>query len=203
MDAASALRSNRSMQLPCAVALAALAALPAAALAQPPVHGPPPTARARVRSGAFFGIGLGAGNLRLTEESSDEVENYGSFLLFGHLGGLLTARIGVGIALAVASHEEDDSGLKLTQSNLVAFGQMWVLPRLWVRLGLGQATATAGLGNERIRFPGVGLVGSAGFEVVSAPGYSLDATLGLWAAGYEGAAGSSTVGAFGLEFCWH
>jgi hypothetical protein len=169
---------------------------------------PPPAARER--SGFFIGVGLGVANLTVYDEGSggDDSESFTSLAYGIHFGGLITPRLGIGVAVAGSSHTEEledrSADLTVYQNNLVAFVQYWVLERIWLRAGLGAANVGGKVeGSDAEEYPGVGFVGTAAYEVMHTVDYSLDLGIGLWAAQYEGAAGSTTTGTFEMQFSWY
>lgn len=125
-----------------ALALGLALAIPAAAQAQDP-YAPAHQPVQNVRSGLIFGFGIGGGELSCEDVSSegdgpcDGVTEAGSFDV--HLGGMLTPRLALMGDLWVMGHTEDF--LTVSQTISTAAVQYWVLPRVWVKAGLGGAHA--------------------------------------------------------------
>jgi hypothetical protein len=173
----------------------------------PPLPPPPPPPPER--GGFFVGLGVGFGTLTVySDDGGDESDSFGPSVVFDlHLGGLITPRLGIGVAFTGSSHTEELApfgSFTIYQHNAVVFAQYWVLERLWLRAGLGKATIGSRVDRRTaVEFPGVGFVGAVGYEVLHRPDYALDVVIDLWGAGYKGQAGSSTTGAFELQFTWY
>ena len=96
------------------------------------------------RSGPFFGIGINAGEIRCKDDRCDSFpEAAGIELHIGHMLGNNLAVVVDGWAMAHKSDEDVLGGTLTVTNSIVTVGpQLWILPRLWVRGGVGLARAS-------------------------------------------------------------
>jgi len=152
---------------------AALAAAAPAAQAQDGRYytAPPPPAR----DGWNVGFGLGGGDLSCEGRGCDGVTEAGSFDV--QVGSMLRPRLRVLGELWVMGHTEDN--LTISQAILTGGLQYWIIERLWVRGGIGVASASARYDGAFVDLEDqtenvFAVAGGVGFEVVSRPTFAFD-----------------------------
>lgn len=147
------------------VALATL--LPAAALADAPARSAPS------RTGITAGLSLGAGVIASSCEGCDSLA--GPAVEF-HLGWGLSQRFALVYEGSAVAHTGDGFGSEMSMV-LAGAVQYWVLPRMWLRAGIGvaQLELREGVfGQNESSFSALGLVAGAGYELYSAGRFVFD-----------------------------
>jgi hypothetical protein len=135
--------------------------------------------------------------------------------LEGHIGGMLSNRLGLMLEiqanyqqLAFDPASQQDSTIQ--QSLVMIAPQYWILPQLWVKLGIGLAridvidnvTGFAYAGSNN----GLGLLAAGGLELMSARRFALELQLRLAGGFYSYPDGSHdriTSGTIGLGLNWY
>jgi hypothetical protein len=206
---------------------AAAVLAPAAALAQPmtaqpravgyaPANPQPTTASGfHDRGGRLtLGFSLGLGSLKIGDESVqcascdyDPVAGEFDF----HIGGMVNERLAIlfevqGNAQTVA--ENQFGATSLVQASAMVAAQYWVTPQLWIKGGIGGANlgfsyddgSSAGSENEKIAEGGAAM-GAIGYELLSAPKFSIDAQLRMIVGTYDEGQDVS-AGSIGVGFNW-
>jgi len=186
-------RRARSMCL-CAAAITASLLSVDSASAQDPAQPPPPSTAQPpppppggayytppppdYRTGWNFGFGLGGGDISCEGETCDGVTEAGSLTIQG--GMMLQPRLRVLGDIWVMGHKEDN--FTLTHSIVTGGLQYWLLNRLWLRGGIGVASA-------KLKYDGIfvdvedrtenvlGISGGIGFEAYSKKSFALDVEL--------------------------
>jgi hypothetical protein len=100
---------------------------------------PPPPTIAQIRDGLTFGIGLGVGSLRADcpdDECSAVMEAMG---VDGHVGWMLAPHFELMAESWIMVHRE--SFLTVYQVVNTVGVRYWLTPKIWVKGGLGNATA--------------------------------------------------------------
>jgi hypothetical protein len=156
---------------------------------------PPPPA---YRSGFVIGGAIGVGGI----SSNDCPACGGGFAWEGHIGGLLTPEFALMADFSGVVRAYDDTlGNTQTLSNslFAVAAQYWLLPRLWIKGGIGDAhidlTTTDyngfvyGSGSE----DALGFLVAGGVELISARTFALDLQLRFMHGNYSGE-GASNLG---------
>jgi hypothetical protein len=162
------------------VTILGVSASPAAAQsAQSPGGYPPAYVTAR-SDGMMFGVAVGGGDLSCTSESDvcDGVTEAGS--ISGHVGMMFGPRLAAVFDLWVMAHTEDDFTISHTIATVGA--QYWLMPRLWVRAGVGGAHAGYHYDGPFVEVGDrtktvLGVTVAAGVDVISRPRFTLDVQL--------------------------
>ncbi|GAB4513933.1 MAG: hypothetical protein Tsb0020_32320 [Haliangiales bacterium] len=89
------------------------------------------------RTGLTIGIGAGLGHLECAGEYCDGVTE--ALDLNAHLGALLAPQLAVTGDVWLMAHSQDR--LSVSQTMVTGGIQAWVVPRLWLRAGVGVARA--------------------------------------------------------------
>lgn len=175
-----------SRTVTCTLALGLALAIPAAAQADP--YGPSsPNYIGPVqnqRRGLILGFGVGGGELSCEDISEngdgpcEGVTEAGSIDF--HVGGMLTPRLAILGDVWVMGHTEDN--LTVSQTITTAAVQFWVLPRLWIKGGLGGAHARFTYDGlfvdvtDRSQTVPAAMI-AAGFEILTKKNFALDVQL--------------------------
>ncbi len=199
---------------------------PAAALAQPmaarpvgyaPVNPNPPAANGfHNRAGHMtlgFSLGLGGmqiGDKDVTCDGCDYDPVAGEFDF--HIGGMLNERLSLqfevqGNAQTIA--ENSFGATSLVQASAMVAAQYWLTPQLWVKGGIGGASlgysyddgTTTTSSSDKDNLHGGAVMGAVGYELLSAPRFSIDAQLRLIAGRYDNSQDLSS-GTVGVGFNW-
>lgn len=127
-----------------------------------------------------------------------------------HVGGLITPRFALMLELqgnlqAVAENGADST--TLVQSAAMVAAQYWVTPRLWVKGGLGGAQLSYSYSSEfesqsEAIDEGGAVMGAVGYEIMSAPRYSIDLQARALVGSYDGIDSQITAGHVGVGFNW-
>jgi hypothetical protein len=132
-----------------------------------------PEAPARERHGLTFGLSLGGGAHSASCDSCDAV---GTVAVAVRIGWLLSPRFallydGSGFG---GSPNGFNSSMHLV---LAGAGQFWVMPRLWLKAGVGLAQLDVNegvFGQQEREDQGLGLVGAVGYELMSLGRFELE-----------------------------
>lgn len=157
---------------------------------------------AAVRSGWNFGVGVGGGEISCSGPGCDDVTEAGSLNL--QVGKMLRPRLRAVADLWGMAHSEED--FTVNQTLLTAGIQFWIINRLWLRGGVGIATAgftyDGNLGStEDERHSTIGLAGGIGFEVLSRRTFALDVELRGGTGFYDDKRAHN--GAFNIGLTWY
>ncbi len=130
---------------------------------------------ASIRRGWNVGVGLGGGEISCSGPGCDDVTEAGSLNL--QVGTMLRPRLRAVLDLWGMAHKEED--FTVNQTLLTAGLQIWVINRLWLRGGVGIATAGFNYDGDLAdtddeRHSTVGLAGGIGFEILSRRSFALD-----------------------------
>ena len=191
------------------IALLGLLAVPAAAQSS---YGP---TGQDVRQGLAIGFGLGFGDIDCSDCDKTSIDAAGGEF---HLGVMLNPQLALGGELWVMVHSEDindplvQGTITVYHTLITATATYWLLPRLWVKGGLGAAYASISFESGDVSFEaqseaGLALMGSAGYEVLTTRRFALDVQFHVGAGFYnsddeDGAQGSIRNVAFGAGFTW-
>ena len=206
------------------VASAILLAVPAVASAQPGGYrGSPPPTNTYQNPGGFhdragrmtLGLSLGLGGMKADSGPIDCAGcNYNPITvgIAGHIGGMLNERLALMLELQANGQTIGDDGFgntaTLVQSAAMFAGQFWVTPQLWVKGGLGAANLQVsyddyyGPAGEDPVSTGTAFLAAAGFELLSAPHYSIDLQGRLFVGTYKGIDDQITSGTIGVGMNW-
>jgi len=160
-------------------------AIPAAAQAQDPYAPVPIEPVQPLRQGLVIGFGIGGGELSCEDDVSiagegpcEGVTEAGS--LDFHVGGMLAPRLALIGEVWVMGHTEDN--LTVSQTITTAALQYWLLPRLWLKGGVGGAHARFTYDGPFINVtdrsqtvPAV--MAAAGYEILATQNFALDLQL--------------------------
>jgi hypothetical protein len=133
----------------------------------------------------------------------------------GHIGGFLGPRFALMAELQVnaqtlSSNRFTGETSTLVQSALMVAGQYWVTPQLWLKGGIGFAniqvdTSYYGDGiTDATTAPenGGAIMGAIGYEVLSAPYFSIDLMGRVINASYKGIDNNVTGATIGIGINW-
>ncbi|MEM9489920.1 MAG: outer membrane beta-barrel protein [Myxococcota bacterium] len=170
-----------------------------------PAYGP------NARQGLTIGFGIGVGDIDCTDCDAG-LEAAGVEF---HAGVMINPRMAViGEIWAMSHSERDDTfDAEITLTHLIATAgvQYWVLPRLWVKGGLGiaQGFLTVSVGNIEASDEseaGLGLMAAVGYEVLTTRRFAMDAQLhlgtGLYGDTDDGTDFEANNISVGLGFTW-
>jgi hypothetical protein len=182
---------------------------PTAAIAQNPGTSPPPGAPPTIvqpaRDGILFGFGVGGGHMSCesSEDVCDGVTEAGGIDL--HLGYMLRPRIGLVFEIWPMGHTEDN--VTITHVITTIGAQIFVLPRLWLKGGVGHARASwhykniIVVGDETENVPAI--MGAVGYEVLVGRRFAMDVQLRGGTGFYEEQSGKASNVAVQLGFTWY
>jgi len=209
------------------VAFAAVLLAPAVAAAQPGYGAPPPrggyySQPAPQLAGGFhdrtgrmaLGFSLGLGGMQVGDNdvscaSCDYDPIAGEFDF--HIGGMLSPRFALLFEVQANSQTVEDNGYgatSLVQATAMVAGQYWLSPQLWLKGGVGAASLSYSYDNgydsqsENID-EGMALMGGVGYELLSAPNFSIDLQGRLISGSYESFDQNVTSGTVGVGFNWY
>ena len=164
-----------------------------------------PVANERARLGLAFGFGLGGGDIVCESESDvcDGVVEAGGFDL--QVGYMLRQKLGLFFDVWVMAHTENRFTLSQTITTIGV--QYWVLPRLWVKAGIGGAHARATYKGPLINItdrtdsvPGA-MIG-AGLEVLTRKSLAVDVQVRAGTGSYEEGSTKGRNVWLGVGFTW-
>jgi hypothetical protein len=157
-----------------------------------------------------FGVGLGGMSDNGSAITGCDNCNYNplAFELDGHIGGMLTPRFALMFEAQLNGQtihsDRLDGNTTLTQGAAMIAGQVWVLPILWLKGGLGfthlqtdDTFVTADLGG------GIGVMGAVGVELMSARNFALELQGRLIEGTYNGGDDHLTSGTIGVGINWY
>lgn len=130
------------------------------------------------RDGFIIGLGVGVGTMQCDGLACDSLNEAGGVNL--QLGLMLTPRFAITGDLWAMAHTEDR--LTLTQGIASLGPQVWLLDRLWLRVGVGVARSGWNYDAEIVEvsdkseYVPAG-TGALGLEIVSTDDFALDAQL--------------------------
>lgn len=168
---------------------------------------------AHVRDGLQLGFGFGGGDIDCTDCDTG-LDAFGADF---HIGKMLNPNLSIGGQVWTMGHSEELDGIDATatlfHTIITANAQYWVLPRLWLRGGLGVAYASVSIESDLIDIEaqseaGLGLMAGVGYEVLTTRTFALDLEMQFGAGFYsnEDDPEASDVEArnisFGLGFTW-
>ena len=133
-----------------------------------------------------------------------------------HIGGFLGPRFALMAELQVNAQTLDSDRFTgetstLVQSALMLAGQFWITPQLWIKGGIGFAniqvdTSYYGDGiTDATTAPenGGAIMGAIGYEVLSAPHFSIDLMGRVINASYKGIDNNVTGATIGIGINWY
>jgi hypothetical protein len=175
----------------------------------PPPYAPPPYAPPRgiQRGGWFVGFDIGAGSLTVTDDSIAS-DGYGGARFGAHFGGMINPRFGLMLALDGGVYTVDpDRNLGYVQSNFGVAGQYWLIPQLWLRLGIAASSIGVRQDGQKIGddLDGMQINGAIGYEVWQGRRFAMDLSLSAAAGRYDPDVqdiGTTTAG-LALGFNWY
>ena len=159
-----------------------------------------------------FGFSVGLGGMSDNGSSITSCVNCDynplAFEIDGHIGGMINPRFALMFEAQVNAqtiHSDafgDDT--TLSQGAAMIAAQVWLLPQLWVKGGLGFANlqtddtfVTRDLGN------GGALMGAIGFELLSARNFAVDLQGRIIEGTYNGGDDHVTSGTIGIGLNWY
>ena len=157
---------------------------------------------ASIRRGWNVGVGLGGGEISCSGPGCDDVTEAGSLNL--QVGTMLRPRLRAVLDLWGMAHKEED--FTVNQTLLTGGLQIWVINRLWLRGGVGIATAGFNYDGDLAdtddeRHSTVGLAGGIGFEILSRRSFALDLELRGGTGFYDDKRAHN--GAFNIGVTWY
>lgn len=204
-----------AMLAPLSLAPAVAEAQPGGYYAQPPTNQLPGGFHNR-QGRMMFGGSLGLGGM---SDRGGDIEcincDYGTVAGMGslHLGGFLGPRVALMAEVqaniqTLATDGFDDT--QLVQSALMGAVQYWITPQLWIKGGLGFANIQVEdtyYGTVGPPKNGLAIMGAVGFELLSAPYFSIDLQGRLLNGSYDGETGgiqdnSITAASIGIGLNW-
>lgn len=129
------------------------------------------------RDGFMLGFGINFGEISCAGAGCDDVTEAAGLDI--HLGSMVSPRMGIDVEIWGMAHTEDN--LTLTHTIATLGVQYWLLPRLWVKGGVGVAQAAweyDGLINvedQTKRVPAI--MGAVGYELMVGKRFALDVQL--------------------------
>lgn len=156
------------------------------------------------------GFGVGLGGMSVNGDSVDCGScdfNPAAFEVDAHIGGVLTPRFALMLELQANGQVIDSDfygDTTLTQGAAMIAGQVWLLPVLWLKGGIGFSNLqiddgyfTDDLGN------GVAVMGAVGVELLSARRFALELQGRIIEGTYNGGDDHVTSGTIGLGLNWY
>lgn len=207
---------TKTILLSCAVALAAIVALPAGTAsaqpgyAEPPPPGPSPyvTPMPPERRGLTIGFDLGLGSmdaasgpLRCDGCSGEPPAGTVGFWI----GAMLNPRLALMFHGSITGRALDDFGDEsLVNSTALLAAKLWLSPRLWIKAGLGFASLSISgdNGDETLDEGGAGMLG-IGFEAIHSRKFAMDISLTGTSSTYEAIDEEIATGTLNLGFNWY
>ncbi|MBE7453613.1 MAG: hypothetical protein HS111_33560 [Kofleriaceae bacterium] len=211
------------------VALAAVTLAPAAAAAQPGYGAPPPPpppqgyySQPPTIPGGFhdrtgrmalgFSLGLGGLNVGGEEVTCPSCDYDPLAVEFDfHIGGMLSPRFALLFEVQANGQtiaENAYGAASLVQATAMVAGQYWLTPQLWVKGGIGAASLSYSYDDgyasdsENIG-EGMAVMGAIGYEVLSAPTFSIDLQGRIISGSYDSFDENVTAGSIGVGFNWY
>jgi hypothetical protein len=182
-------------------------AIPDAAYAQP--GAPPAGAQKAERKGFLIGFGVGGGHMSCESTGEEEIcdgvtEAGGAHFL---IGTMLRPHLGINGEIWVMGHTEDN--VTITHAITTVGVTFWLMPRLWVRGGIGGAIAAwrwkgplgLNLSDETESVPAV--MGAVGFELKDDPGFAIDVQLRGGTGFYKDDQAKAHNAAIAVGFTWY
>jgi uncharacterized membrane protein YtjA (UPF0391 family) len=166
-------------------ALVALLALSLPAVAARADEGATTGVERQGRTGATFGIDIGAGHMGCTNSDGDDCDDQDNDVheaggLAIHGGFLVAPNVAILGELWGMTHTNDR--LTVSQGILAGAVRFWPVPRLWLQGGVGVAVAKASYDAEIVTFEDESdtvpaAIAGVGFEIVSTDSFGLDVEL--------------------------
>lgn len=157
------------------------------------------------RRGVLIGVGLQAGHIRFQcnndPDCGSEVNESGGLNL--SLAYMLSPKLALSVDGWAMVHRSEflNETVTVTHSMLTIGPQIWLLPRIWLRGGLGWARLSMDVGNFQAESESVlGVMGAVGFEVLTSPRFALDLQLRGGTGFYDGV--DAINAGLGLGFTW-
>jgi hypothetical protein len=164
------------------------------------------------RRGLTLGVGIGLGAMNSDSALTECFDcNYDPIAVSFdfHIGGMINPQLAIlGEVYWHAQNIDADGFNWLSQGMLLGAVQFWVTPQLWLKGGLGFATLDTHYDDgyeydDQNVDTGVAVLGAAGFEVLSAPWFSVDIQARLATGSYDGIDEQVSVGTVGVGFNWY
>lgn len=132
------------------------------------------------RSGPFFGIGINAGEISCEDDGCDDFPEAVGVEL--HLGQMLGDNVALVLDGWIMAHKSDEvllGGTLTVKNSIITMGpQWWLMPRLWIRGGVGLARASYEydgiIGLEGETDTTLGITGVVGLELIASDHFGLD-----------------------------
>ena len=127
----------------------------------------------------------------------------------GHIGGFLSPRFALLFEVQAnvqTLHADAYGDTTLSQSALMAAGQYWLTPQLWIKGGLGFAHLDVNDNFNGTYSPvgdGVAVMGGIGFELLSARNFAVDLQGRIIEGSYDGINDHVTSGTIGVGLNWY
>lgn len=181
--------------------------------------GPPPVAPGGfwAREGRLalgFSIGLGGMSSNAYGDITCSNCDYNPIAveIDGHVGGMLSSRFALLLELQGNIQTVNDNGqggtVTLSQGVVMAAGQFWLTPKLWLKGGVGVAHLSYdyndayGSQSQPIDNGGA-IMGAAGYELYSTPEFAVDLQGRIIDGSYKGINDHITSATVGLGFNWY
>ena len=128
-----------------------------------------------------------------------------------HIGGFLSPRFALLFEAQVneqqlTAQDATNDSTQLEQSALMVAGQLWLLPQLWIKGGVGFADLHINdnsIGTVSGVDTGFAVMGAIGFELFSGRFFALDLQGRIIDGSYQGISDHITSGTIGLGFNWY
>lgn len=141
----------------------------------------PATAQAQFdsgRDGITIGVGFGIGHMMCSDDGCDGFTEAGTVDL--HLGSMFSPRLALMLDVWGLGH--GDQGFTLTNGFATVGLQGWIIPRLWIKGGVGIARTSLSYDSDFIDIEDKsstdpGLLVAAGFEVIQILNFAIDVQL--------------------------
>jgi hypothetical protein len=195
----------------------ALIAAPGLAAAQGYYGPPPPEPGGFHRRAGHLTFGFSAGLGYMHDNGSTIVcQGCGgdaiTGMLEGHIGGMLNSRLGLMLEIqGNAQQIAIDPTQDVTLRQLLVLGalQYWIAPIFWIKGGIGAANLDVLDNNTGVAYAvsdtGLGLLGAAGIELMSARRFALELQLRITEGIYHYTNGTDNItsGTIGIGLNWY
>ncbi len=179
-----------------------------------PAYGPPPlpggfhNRAGGLAIGGSVGIGYMNDNGKSVDCSTCDI-NPATGELDLHIGPMINARTAILFEMQFNVQQiayDPTQDVTLSQSLFMGAVQWWATPQLWLKggIGVGHLDVNDNInGTYAVADTGLGLMGGAGFEILSARNFALDLQLRIAHGQYTGSGDSITSGTVGIGINWY
>jgi hypothetical protein len=157
------------------------------------------------RRGLLIGVGLQAGHIRFQCQNDpncgDNVNESGGLNI--SLAYMMTDKLAFSVDGWAMVHRSEflTETVTVTHSMLTVGPQIWLVPRIWVRGGVGWARLSVDFGDIQAQSESVlGIMGAVGWEVLTSSKFALDVQVRAGTGFYDGVDAANA--GLGLGFTW-